>query len=193
MRWLRKPSGDPLIVSMCSVKLGERLLVVGCADTRLIAALAMKTGLSGRACMVCGAEKERDRAATSVEEAGALIESFAAPLTSLPFEDGSFDVVVMRNALPTLDAGARSASVEEARRVTRPGGRCISIDDAPRTGIAALLKGQSSSTYAESGGAASLLAAAGFRAVRTLAQRQALVFVEGVKGLDAGKRRSRDP
>lgn len=179
MPWFRKQSGDPLIVSMCSVKLGDRLLVVGCSDTGLVAALAAKAGLTGRACMVCDSDAARGRAAAAVEEAGVLVESFAAPFTSLPFDDESFDVVVMRNVLPAMNAASRSRSVEDARRVIRTGGRCIAIDDAPRTGLSALLGRQESSDYAASGGAASLLTSAGFRGVRTLAQREALIFVEG--------------
>ena len=47
-----KTSTDPLSVSMAGVKLGDRVLVVGCSDPRLIATLAVKTGLTGRACAV---------------------------------------------------------------------------------------------------------------------------------------------
>jgi ubiquinone/menaquinone biosynthesis C-methylase UbiE len=176
--WFRKPSGDPLIVSMCSVKLGDRLLVVGCSDTGLVAALAARSGLSGRACMVCDAEPERGRAAAAVEEAGALVESVTAPFTALPFDAGSFDVVVLRNALPTLDAGGRARALADVWRVTRPGGRCIAIDDASRAGLTGLFKPRQASDY---GGAQALLAGAGFRGVRTLAERQALIFVEGIK------------
>jgi hypothetical protein len=43
MRWFRKPAGDPLAVSMSGLKLGDRLLVLGCSDPRLIAALAYAT------------------------------------------------------------------------------------------------------------------------------------------------------
>jgi SAM-dependent methyltransferase len=181
MGWFRKPSGDPLIVSMCSVKLGDRLLVVGCSDTRLVAALATKSGLSGRACMVCGSETERERAAAAVEEAGALVESEAAPFMALPFDSESFDVVILRNVLPALDAEARLRTLADVWRVTRPGGRCVAIDDAPAGGIRALFKPRQTNEYVESGGAARLLGGAGFRGVRTLAHREALVFVEGIK------------
>ena len=47
----------------------------------------------------------RDRltaAAAAVEQEGALVESFAAPMTALPFEASSFDVVVARNVLPAI-------------------------------------------------------------------------------------------
>lgn len=182
MSWFRKPSLDPLAVSMSGIRLGDRLLVVGCADTPLIAALAGKAGLTGRACIVCASAAERTRSASAVEQEGALVESFDAPMTALPFEEGSFDVVMIRNVLPGLDAAVRPRCVAEASRVARAGGRCIVIDDAPRGGIRALVAGQRGDPqYAVAGGAAALLTAAGFRGVRTLAEREALVFVEGVK------------
>jgi ubiquinone/menaquinone biosynthesis C-methylase UbiE len=182
MPWFRKPAGDPLTVAMCGIKLGDRLLVLGCSDTALVAALAGKAGLTGRACMLCESETEKVRAGAAVEREGALVEGFAAPMTALPFEDDSFDVVVIRRMLARLEADARRQCVEDVRRVVRPGGRCIVIDNASRGGIAALVGGQRTDRqYAETKGAASLLSAAGFLGVRTLAEREALIFVEGVK------------
>lgn len=184
MPWFRKSSLEPLAVSMSGIKLGDRLLIVGCDDTALIAALAGKAGLTGRACMVCASAEQRAHAARAVEADGALVESFDAQPTRLPFEDASFDVAVIRNLLPSLDAGSRSVTVAEVRRVVRPGGRCIVIDDVPRGGIARLIGGRDDAgygRYVQAGGGAGLLQGAGFRGVRTLAEREALVFVEGVK------------
>jgi len=187
MPWFRKSSLEPLAVSMSGIKLGDRLLVIGCDDTALIAALAGKAGLTGRACMVCASAEQRIRAAKVVEGDGALVESFDAQPTKLPFEQASFDVAVIRNLLPSLDPGSRSVTVAEVRRVIRPGGRCIVIDDAPRGGIARLIGGGRGDAgygqYVQAGGGAGLLQGAGFRGVRTLAEREALVFVEGVKAV----------
>ena len=180
MRWLRKSTGDSLAVSMSGIKLGDRLLVIGTSDTALIAALATKSGLTGRACMVDPAEDGRARAAVAVEQEGALVESFAAPTTALPFDPNTFDVVVMRNVLPGISPDDRRRTVEEARRVLRPGGRCIAIDDQRRGGIAALFGGGAAAPDAE-GLAPRLLTEAGFRGVRTLAARDGLIFVEGVR------------
>ena len=183
MPWFRQSTLEPLAVSMSGIKLGDRLLIVGCADTVLIAALAAKSGLTGRACMVCRSAEERVRAADAVEQQGVLVESFDAPPAALPFDDETFDVAVIRNVLPDLDAESRTNYVAEVRRVLRQGGRCMVIDDAPRRGIGALLGsgGRPDREFADSGGAAKVLTAAGFRGVRTLARRQALVFVEGVR------------
>ena len=44
-KWFKTSTLDPLSVSMAGAKLGDRVLVVGCSDPRLIAALAAKAGL----------------------------------------------------------------------------------------------------------------------------------------------------
>ena len=181
MRWFRKAVGDPLPVSMAGVKLGDRLLVLGSSDINLIAALAIKAGLTGRACLVEETEAASERAASAVEQQGALIETFTAPFTALPFPIDSFDVIVMRNVLPASEPQRRSDIATEVRRVVRPGGRCIVIDDGRRGGLAGLIGSHEGEAYASAGGAEAALSAAGFRGVRTLAAREGLTFVEGVK------------
>jgi SAM-dependent methyltransferase len=167
---------------MASIKLGDRLLVVGCSDTSLIVALANKAGLTGRACILDESESVTTEAATAVEREGALVESFATPLTALPFEINAFDVVVIRRVLRKMETERRSSLVSEARRVLRPGGRCIVIEDGPRGGFAGLLRrDRGDEQFASEGGAEKIMTAVGFRAVRTLAEREGLIFVEGVK------------
>jgi SAM-dependent methyltransferase len=184
MRWFRKPVGDPLTVSMSGLKLGDRLLFLGSSDTALAAVLASKVGLTGRACLVDEPADRVTAAAAAVEQEGALVESFAAPLAALPFEARSFDVVVARNVFPAVPSTARAGVVAEVNRVIRAGGRCLVIDDVPRGALGGLIGGQSGD---ESQGAdtVALLAAGGFRGVRTLAEREGVVFVEGVKAGDA--------
>ncbi|MBW8713960.1 MAG: NAD(P)-dependent alcohol dehydrogenase, partial [Acidobacteria bacterium] len=53
MGWFRRAAPtEPLAITMTGVKLGDRLLVIGAGDPRLIAALATKSGLTGRASVV---------------------------------------------------------------------------------------------------------------------------------------------
>lgn len=47
--------------------------------------------------------------------------------TALPFDDGSFDVVVATYLLHVLDETARERAVKEARRVLRGGGRLATV------------------------------------------------------------------
>jgi ubiquinone/menaquinone biosynthesis C-methylase UbiE len=182
MAWFRKPRLDPLAVTMAGVKLGDRLLVMGSADTALIAALAGKVGLTGRACVLDASESAAISAARLIEREGALVETYTAPWTMLPFEPETFDAVVLRNVLNTVDAEARVRSAAEVHRVLRPGGRAVVIEDQARAKLGGLVRSVSHDPqYERSGGAVHVLDAAGFRAVRTLAEREGQAFAEGVK------------
>jgi ubiquinone/menaquinone biosynthesis C-methylase UbiE len=181
MPWLKKRTSEPLTVSMTGIKLADRVLVVGCSDPDLIAALAIKAGLTGRACAVDSDASRVERAAAAVERDGALVETSTTPLTTLPFDAGSFDVIVLRDVLGGAVPGDRQAIVSEARRVIRGGGRCIVIETAARAGLGGLVSRPVNPEFVAAGGAPPLLTAAGFAAVRTLAERNGLTFAEGVK------------
>jgi len=177
--WIRKSAGDPLAVSMSGIKLGDRLLVVGCADPKLIAALGAKVGLTGQACAVDEDEALAAEAARVAEAEGVLIETAVSRGTELPYPNDSFDVVVVRAMSPSEKFSA-SATLIEVRRLLRPGGRCVAIEGHIRAGVSALFGGGGRTAPAPAEIVAAF-AAAGFLAVRTLAERDGLVFVEGVK------------
>jgi SAM-dependent methyltransferase len=185
MRFFRRLTADPLALSMSGVKLGDRALVLG-DDPPLLASIAVKTGLTGRTCAVVEGEERARRVRDAAERDGALVESFAAPVTRLPLDGESFDVVVLRDVLPSLTPERRVACLHEVLRVLRPGGRCLVIDPAPRGGLGGILSRRGQDPfYAERGGAPTALQAEGFRAVRTIAEREGLCFVEGVKTVTA--------
>jgi ubiquinone/menaquinone biosynthesis C-methylase UbiE len=184
MPWwpLRKSTGESLSISMAGIKLGDRLLVVGCGDPILLAQLAAKTGLTGRALAV----DERDAVvATAAEVAareGALVETATAPWTSLPVENDSFDVAVVRDVLAPLAPHRRAACIAEIARALRPGGRCLVIDGTARTGISALIGGAAPpGDYGAQGGLVQILTNQGFKAARVIAERDGLRFAEAVK------------
>jgi ubiquinone/menaquinone biosynthesis C-methylase UbiE len=184
MAWwpLRKPSSESLSVSMAGIKLGDRLLVVGCTDPILLAQLAVKTGLTGRAFAVDEREPVVTAAADIAAREGALVETAAAPWNSLPVESDSFDVAVVRDVLPHLPAHRRSACIAEVGRVLRAGGRCLVIDGNVRKGLSALVTGGSDpGDYQAQGGPVQVFTAQGFKAARILAEREGLVFAEAVK------------
>lgn len=181
MAWLKKSSSEPLTVSMSGVKLGDRALVVGAGDVKMLAGIAAKTGLTGRTCVVDEDEARTTAAVSAAERDGALVEGFTAPWTSLPFNDKVFDLAIVYDVLPELDGGARAGVLHQVLRVLRPGGRCLAIDRAPGALAALVSRRHVDATYAEQGGAARALESHGFRAVRTVAQREGLLFVEGVR------------
>jgi ubiquinone/menaquinone biosynthesis C-methylase UbiE len=187
--WFRQSTIDPLSVSMAGVKLGDRLLVVGCSDPRLIAALAAKAGLTGRACALDEDSARAEKAEQVALQEGALIETFAAPYHSMPFDPASFDVVVLRDVvrgratIPGPVPAAGAGLLSEVRRVLRAGGRCLVIETSQHrgpSGLAALFGSPApSEASAESHALNAALTSAGFVAVRTLAEREGLLFVEG--------------
>jgi ubiquinone/menaquinone biosynthesis C-methylase UbiE len=179
MGWFRQSApGEPLVVAMTGVKLGDRLLVMGGSIAKNVAQLALKPGLSGRACVVDDDAAAASNATDTATREGALIEGINAPLTMLPLDAGAFDVVVLNHVLAKLPESRRSGALAEARRVLREGGRCIAIEGAPRGGLGALFGGAGTVGATELERA---LSSAGFRAVRTLAERDGLVFIEGAK------------
>ena len=176
MAWFKStPPGDPLPVTMTGVKMGDRLIIIGCSDPRLVASLALKPGISGRACAVDADAAVAARAGETATKEGALIETETAPFTMLPYDSGAFDVAVLAYSLGRVPSERRVTVVNEARRVLRAGGRCVAVEAAARGGLAALAR----SSRLPSAEIETAFNAAGLRAVRTLAERDGIAFVEG--------------
>jgi ubiquinone/menaquinone biosynthesis C-methylase UbiE len=182
MAWFRKTApSEPFAITMTGVKLGDRLVVIGATDPQLIAALATKAGLTGRAAVVDADAARVSNAATAIEREGALVETTCAPWSALPFETGSFDIAIVRDVLATMPHDGRSRALLEVFRVLRAGGRVIVIDQAPRGGIVGLMGGRPIDTSYGEQGAAGALASVGFAATRVLAEHDGMRFVEGAK------------
>jgi ubiquinone/menaquinone biosynthesis C-methylase UbiE len=177
MSLFRPSTPIDLPVSIAGIVLGNRLLIVGCGDPGLIAKLAVKTGLTGRACAIDESEPRRARAASIAEQEGALVETMTSAWTGTPFDQDSFDVVVVRGKLSESDPAAWVAGLSEAARVLRKGGRCLTID-GEAAGRFTLFRRRGIAGPDVVGA----FEAAGFRAVRVLAERDGQLFVEGVKG-----------
>ena len=173
-KWIRQSTLDPLAVSMSGVKLADRLLVIGCGDPVLIAKLAAKAGLTGRACAVDETEPRAKDAERIAEREGVLIEAAHAPGLRVPYENDSFDVVVLREPGSNL----ADAALSEARRVLRPGGRAVAIAGGEQRGLSGLFAKRAAP---DANRVTGMFTAAGFLAVRTLAEREGMLFVEGVK------------
>jgi SAM-dependent methyltransferase len=170
-----------LVVGMTGVRLGERFAQIGCAHGGRLAAIAKKVGLSGRAVAIVPDEISAERARKGAAQAGVLVEIEIAPPTRVPAEEAAFDLVVVDDTaglLGSMPASDRAATVCEVLRLLRPGGRAIVIASGPRGGLGGLLARAPAGPPFD---AAPALQANGFKSVRNLAQRDGLVFVEGLK------------
>jgi len=186
--FLRKPAitGEPLAVTMSGVRMGERVLQVGRVDARLAAQLAAKAGMSGHAALVAANERDAEAARAAAVKSGALVDVQLAPIEVLPFGDQVFDVVVVHGAagvLAPLDASTRGRALAEVNRVLRPGGRIVAFEPGAPTGLSAILKSAPAAdpAYETAGGTVAALAAAGFKPVRLLADREGTRFIEGIR------------
>jgi demethylmenaquinone methyltransferase/2-methoxy-6-polyprenyl-1,4-benzoquinol methylase len=164
----RRAQGEPLAVTMAGVKLRDRFLSLGVRDPKLIAALAVKSGLTGRACAVDADPARASAGAAAIEAEGALVEVEHADWGCLRYDDGSFDVALARDVLSTLDPDQRARAAAGVFRVLRGGGRLVVVESTRRTKI-------------DAAALTAALAAAGFAAVRVLAEAEHTIFLEGVK------------
>ena len=184
--FLRKSRVEPLPVTMSAVRMGERVLQIGVDDPAIASAIAAKVGLSGNAALAVADERDAARAHGAMANAGVLVDVKVTPPVSLPFDDDAFDLVVvhsMHGMVSSLDADARLAAMREWRRVLRHGGRVMTIEAGPATGLASVFRPQRTNEgYEAGGGVVGSLSAAGFKPVRLLAEREGYKFAEGIKG-----------
>jgi SAM-dependent methyltransferase len=170
---------------MSGVKLGDRLLQIGCSDASLLAAIASKVGLSGRACVAAVSEEEADHARKGGERGGILLEVEQITPGTFPFDAGSFDLVVIDNLSGMLSAmkpETRVGCLQHAHRALVPRGRLVVVERASRAGLGALFRpAPVDPHYGASGGTETALRAEGFKAVRHLAERDGLSFFEGIR------------
>ena len=180
MGWFRKAApAEPLGVTMAGVKLGDRFLAIGIRDVPLIAALAVKSGLTGQAWAIDPDEARVEKGRVDIEREGALVEVQRAPWGIWPLEAGSVDVAVIAHLLMTLYSGTRGLCLSETMRVLRPGGRVLVIEPARRAGFGALL--QRDVVDPNYPGPLKTLKEFGFAAVRELAETDGVIYVEGIK------------
>jgi hypothetical protein len=182
-RFRRMRAMDPLQVAMTGIRMGERYVQIFCSDATLTRGLATKIGLSGVAALAAPDDAQAARAQLAARKAGVLIDVRATPVTALPWDAASFDLAVIDDTdrnLTSMSREDRARLLADASRVLRDGGRAEIIE---RTG-GGIFGGSPTvpEDYASSGGAEGALRAAGFRPVRTLAERDGFRFVEGLKG-----------
>jgi SAM-dependent methyltransferase len=171
---------DPLHVTMTGVRMGERFVQIGCDDAQLLGGLAAKVGLSGGCAVVAFDQDSAARARAVGVKVGALIDIRIVEPGAFGIDSSSVDMVVVddtRGTFARMRDADRAACLAEARRVVREGGR---VELVERVALTGLLGGHV--TRPDGYSAESSLAAAGFKPVRMLAEKEGVRFVEGLRG-----------
>jgi hypothetical protein len=181
---LRKPARarEPLPVTMTGVRMGERVLQIGITDSALTGALAAKPGLSGHAAIVVAIDAAADRARRAGEEAGVLVDIQVTALDAFTHDGPPFDAVIVHagdSGVIALSAEGRIAMLTRCWGALRAGGRVVTIENLPKSGLAGLLGRSAPLPTADWMEHAR---AAGFHLARVLGEGEGFRFVEGLKG-----------
>ena len=119
---------DPLAVTMTGVRLGEKALQIGEGDTRVVALIAARTGLTGTAAIVVLDDQAAARVRRAVTDIGALAEVGVVDREDPP-ADAAYDVIVVHDVEHTIaapnDAGGTAIIVQQ--------GQILIIPDAAET------------------------------------------------------------
>jgi len=175
--WLKRTSTRPATaLAMIGPRAADAVLFQGASEPAIAGETGTVTRLNGRTVIVgeAGAEAVATRAA---EQAGALIEFIAAPLDALPFDSGTFHIVVTPG-VSHWPAERRGRRLAEAVRVLQPGGRLILIEGGPDRGWLGRL---SRPPVLEAGTLTGLLLEAGLVAARRLAEADGGTYYEARK------------
>jgi SAM-dependent methyltransferase len=113
----------------------EDLLDLGCGRGAVLLTAA-KLLPAGRAVGIdlwradqTGNSPDRTRRNAELEGVAERVTLHSGDMTSLPFDDQSFDVIVSSIAIHNIPkAAGRQAAIDEAVRVLRPGGRILIVD-----------------------------------------------------------------
>jgi ubiquinone/menaquinone biosynthesis C-methylase UbiE len=118
------------LLDLAHVASGETVLDVGCGTGSLAVAAGGRVGSSGAVCGIDASPKMIERAQRKAQKAGVNVRFQEGVVEHLPFEPGTFDLVLSTLMLHHLPRPARAAMAGEVARVLKPGGRVLIVDFA---------------------------------------------------------------
>ncbi len=125
---------------LSQVKVGDRVLDVGCGSGRLTLAAQQWAGENGEAAGIDPSPEMIEVARQNAKRAGSKAKFELGLAESLPFPDGSFDVVLNRLMLHHLPENLKQRGLAEMRRVLKRGGICLVVDfEPPKSGLLHLI------------------------------------------------------
>jgi ubiquinone/menaquinone biosynthesis C-methylase UbiE len=171
------------LLAASGVKPGDRVIDVGCGTGYFARLLGTAVGSTG-AVVGIDAAPEMVEYASRHAQGLANCDFKVGTAESLPVASGTADVVVSALVLHHLPAEAQSAAASEMRRILRPGGTALIADlevTEPGFGTRLFLRVTGLSHMRRHAPALEpLLAAAGFRDVRTGRSGEWLGYAKGV-------------
>ena len=132
---LLQPSQKSIGV-LSQIKAGDRVLDVGCGSGRLTLAAQQWVRENGEAIGIDPSPEMIEVARQNAKRAGSKAKFELGPAESLPFPDGTFDVVLNRLMLHHLPDDLQLRGLAEMRRMLKPGGICLVVDfEPPKSGL----------------------------------------------------------
>ncbi len=116
------------IITAARLKLGQRVLDVGCGTGTLAVAAAEVVGTEGRVHGIDPAPEMIARARAKAAKAAAAVEFEVGVVEALAFPDQSMDVVLSTLMFHHLPDPLKPVGLVEIRRVLAPGGRLLLVD-----------------------------------------------------------------
>lgn len=180
IKWLRGDTTGQheLTVTMSGLQRGDRVVQLG-GDPTCIAALAAKTGLSGRAVYTATHAEAIAQADAAAGRAGVLVETVLAGPEQLPLETSAFDLALIDDPSQISGAGGPTL-MAETWRLLREGGRCLVV--------VTLATGRQDARSAEQLKGDAIVqqplasfTTHGFRGARVLAAREGRAYLEAAK------------
>jgi SAM-dependent methyltransferase len=111
-------------LAMVDPRAGDAILFVGASDPALAGECGAVAGLNGRTVVAGDQAAAASRVETAAANAGALVEFITAPPDRLPFDAGTFGLIVVPD-LERWPPDARLHRLTEVFRVAGPGARVI--------------------------------------------------------------------
>ncbi|NQW04180.1 MAG: methyltransferase domain-containing protein [Acidobacteria bacterium] len=173
-----KESPNQTAVSMVGARPGDSVLFCGADRPDIAGEVGAITGLNGQTTVTDRKDDAATRVAAAAATAGALVDFEDALLTRLPFDDGQWDAAVLVGGLSALGELA-DATLAEAVRVIRPGGRLILFDPVEQVGLFGRRRSVAPPVPEES--VRHRLGTVGLRGARLLAHADGVRYFEAVK------------